>query len=307
MVFQSFVTTINNALMLQMKNSAEILAYLYSNRPKSPEAISYSFLVPNIKGLQNALAVSATRPNFSEVAKSSATITPPQTPPADGDLHGSHFTEIPKELKLDEISVFAAATETFSRKNLNCSISESLERFKPVIALATSKDIRVRAYISVVLGCPYEGQNVSSGHVVDLSAELLRMGADEISLGDTTGMGTAPRTSALLRILKRVVPIDKIAMHFHDTYGQALVNTEVAVTEGIRTFDSSVSGLGGCPYAKGATGNVATEDLVYFMHSIGLDTGVDIERMADIGSWISKELGRENGSRVGKALLAKRR
>ena len=212
----------------------------------------------------------------------------------------------PDALQPDEVSVFAAATETFSQKNTNCSIAESLERFKPVISLAKSKNIRVRAYVSVVLGCPYEGYDVSPAKVAELCTSLLAMGADEISLGDTTGMGTAPRVLTLLRTLDDAgVRMQELAVHFHDTYGQALVNSAIALDHGIRTFDASVAGLGGCPYAKGATGNVATEDLVYFVQSLGMETGTDLEKLSDIGAWISQALGRENGSRAGKAILAR--
>ena len=213
----------------------------------------------------------------------------------------------PSTNRLHEISIFIAATESFSQKNTNCSIAESLERFKPVISLAKSRNIRIRAYISVVLGCPYEGPDVSPHKVAELSSVLVGLGVDEISLGDTTGMGTAPKTLSLLKAVKEAgISQEKLAAHFHDTYGQALVNSAVALEHGIRVFDSSVAGLGGCPYAKGATGNAATEDLLYFLHSNGMKTGVDIERVAEVGQWISAELGRDNGSRVGKALLSKR-
>jgi hydroxymethylglutaryl-CoA lyase len=166
----------------------------------------------------------------------------------------------------------------------------------------------VRAYISVVLGCPFEGYDVSGHRVAEIARDLLEMGADEISLGDTTGMGTAPRTKALLDCL-RVAGIrnEDVAMHFHDTFGQALVNTAVALEHGVRTFDSSVGGLGGCPYSPGATGNVATENMVYFLESLGMDTGVDLDAVADIGEWITAEIGKGNDSAVGKAVLGARR
>lgn len=206
-----------------------------------------------------------------------------------------------------EFSVFPAATETFTRKNLNCDIATSLERFKPVIEGAKAAGFRVRAYISVVLGCPFEGYDVNPQKVAEMATDLLEMGADEIDLGDTTGMGTAPRTAELLRAMTAAgVRNEDIAMHFHDTYGQALVNTAVSLEHGIRTFDSSVGGLGGCPYSPGATGNVATEDMVYFMESLGMETGVDLEQVTDIGAWITAEIGKPNSSSVGKALLGKR-
>jgi len=205
-----------------------------------------------------------------------------------------------------EISLFAAATETFSKTNTNCSIAESKERFKPIIAAAKEQGVRVRGYVSVALGCPYEGPDVDPGVVADLTASLLSLGVDEVSVADTTGMGTAPRTEKLLKTLSAagIRPQD-IALHFHDTYGMALVNTLVGLEHGVRIFDSSVGGLGGCPYSKGATGNVATEDLVYTLHSLGMETGVDLKAMAEIGAWISGEIGRKNDSRAGKALLAK--
>ena len=158
----------------------------------------------------------------------------------------------------------------------------------------------------MALGCPYEGPDVSPSKVAEITATLLEMGVDEVSVADTTGMGTAPRTQELLKALSAAgIASQDLALHFHDTYGQALVNTVVGLEHGIRTFDSSVGGLGGCPYSKGATGNVATEDLVYCLHSLGVQTGINLERMAEIGVWISSELGRANDSRAGKALLAK--
>jgi len=204
-----------------------------------------------------------------------------------------------------EASIFMAATETFSKKNTNCTIEESLKRFEPVFAQSKARNINVRAYISVALGCPYEGPNVSPQKVAELATALLSMGAAEISVADTTGMGTAPRTAKLLQALKAAgIRNEELAFHFHDTYGQALVNTAVAFEHGIRIFDSSVAGLGGCPFSPGATGNLATEDLLHFLSSIGGETGVDIRKVSEIGHWISQELGRNNGSRAGKATLA---
>ncbi|TGJ84229.1 hypothetical protein E0Z10_g4521 [Xylaria hypoxylon] len=207
-----------------------------------------------------------------------------------------------------ELAVFAAATESFSQKNLNCDIATSLERFRDVIQGAKQIGIRARAYISVVLGCPFEGYDVNPHKVAEIAASLLEMGADEISLGDTTGMGTAPRTQELLRCMTAAgIRSEDMAMHFHDTYGQALVNTAVSLERGIRTFDSSVGGLGGCPYSPGATGNVSTENTVYFIESLGMNTGIDLDAMADIGQWITSELGKPNESAVGKAVLGARK
>ncbi|KAI9839509.1 MAG: hypothetical protein M1819_002134 [Sarea resinae] len=317
----------------QMANSAEILEHILKTPPKAPHDISYSFLVPNIKGLENYLTVSESSSwsrKGSENTSSHEPNAPPTPPPSPGpyeDTAPITSSENPNEMRSQtfgpgstsasksapspsspptEVSIFAAATESFSQKNINCSVAESLERFRPIMTLAKTRNVRVRAYISVALGCPYEGPDVSPAKVAELSATLLEMGADEISVADTTGMGTAPRTTELLRTLSASGISNKdLAVHFHDTYGQALVNTVVALEHGIRVFDSSVGGLGGCPYSKGATGNVATEDLVYTLHSLGVTTGVDLEKLATIGSWISKELGRENDSRVGKAVLAR--
>lgn len=207
---------------------------------------------------------------------------------------------------MHEVSIFTAATESFSQKNTNCSVAESLKRFAPIMSKAKEMNLNVRAYISVALGCPFEGPNVDPHKVAELAVSLLEMGADEISVGDTTGMGTAPKTMELLKTLN-AAGVDKndLAMHFHDTYGQALVNSVVALEHGIRTFDAAVGGLGGCPYSPGATGNVSTEDLVHCFHSLGATTGVDIEKLAEVGAWISQELGRPNESRAGKATLAK--
>ena len=166
--------------------------------------------------------------------------------------------------------------------------------------------MRVRGYVSVALGCPYEGPDVDPHKVAELTASLLEMGCDEVSVADTTGMGTAPRTRRLLQTLKEAgIQSEDIALHFHDTYAQALVNTVVGLEHGIRIFDCAVGGLGGCPYSKGATGNVATEDLLHLLHSLGIETGVDMLKMAEIGAWISGELGRKNDSRAGKATLSR--
>ncbi|KAL1864725.1 hypothetical protein Daus18300_007527 [Diaporthe australafricana] len=273
----------------QMDSSNEILEHILNKNPDSPLPITYSFLAPNVKGLANATTILKSHPE-AFVTESSRTILNKDKP------------EI-------ELAVFAAATETFSKKNLNCDIATSLDRFRDVIAEAKKSvaDIRVRAYISVVLGCPFEGHDVDPHRVAEIATDLLEMGADEIALGDTTGMGTAPRTAQLLRSMAAAgIRNEDVALHFHDTYGQALVNTAVALEHGIRTFDSAVGGLGGCPYSPGATGNVATENVVYFMETLGMDTGVDLDAVADIGQWITGELGKANDSSVGKAVLGAR-
>jgi hydroxymethylglutaryl-CoA lyase len=204
----------------------------------------------------------------------------------------------------DEVAVFVAATEAFSQRNINCSIAESLVRAQPIFDAAKAANIRVRGYISVVLGCPYEG-DVDPARVADVAASLHALGAYEISLGDTIGTGTAGRTQALFRRVAERVPVAALAGHFHDTYGQALANLYAALELGVATFDCSVSGLGGCPYAKGATGNVASEDVLYLLDGLGIDTGVDMTRLRRAGKYISAHLGREPASRVARALDAR--
>lgn len=202
-----------------------------------------------------------------------------------------------RAVSADTIAVFGAASESFSQKNINCSIEESIERFKPVIEAAKSDGIRVRGYVSCVLGCPYEG-NVSPAAVVPVAKALFDMGCYEISLGDTIGVGTPEETRALIRAVAGAVPVNALAGHFHDTYGQALANIWAAIDEGIRVFDSSVSGLGGCPYAKGASGNVASEDVIYSLERSGFATGVNIDALIETSIWISEILGRKPGSKV---------
>jgi hydroxymethylglutaryl-CoA lyase len=205
---------------------------------------------------------------------------------------------------VEEIAVFGAATETFSRKNINCSIGESLERFAPVVEAAKAGGMRVRGYISCVAGCPYEGE-VAPRAVADLAGKLYRMGCYEVSLGDTIGVGTPKKIRAVIEAVAKKVPIAKIGGHYHDTYGQALANVYASLELGVKTFDSSVAGLGGCPYAKGATGNVATEDVIYMLDGLGIETGVDLEKLFRAGEFICRALGREPASRVARALAAK--
>ena len=201
-----------------------------------------------------------------------------------------------------EVAVFAAASEAFSQKNINCSISESLQRFVPVMDAAREQGIRVRGYVSCVLGCPYEGE-VAPQQVAAVARELFEMGCYEISLGDTIGTGTAGKTRTLFEVVGRDIPRDKLAGHFHDTYGQALANIYASLLEGIAVFDSSVAGLGGCPYAKGATGNVATEDVLYLLNGLGIHTGIDMAQLIAAGQRICDVLGKPNGSRVARARL----
>jgi isopropylmalate/homocitrate/citramalate synthase len=221
--------------------------------------VSYPVLVPNIKGLERALAAGG-----------------------------------------KEIAVFSAASEAFSQKNTNCSIDESIERFRPAIARAQEEGVRVRGYISCVLGCPYEGA-VDPQRVAAVASQLYGLGCYEISLGDTIGIGTPLQARDLVATVARVVPIEHVAVHFHDTRGQALANILACLELGVSVVDSSVGGLGGCPYASGATGNVATEDVLYMLHGMDIETGVDMDRLIEVGRFISTRLGRETQSRVARA------
>jgi hydroxymethylglutaryl-CoA lyase len=243
----------------QMATSAEVFTAL-NRRP----GISYPMLVPNLKGLELALAAG-----------------------------------------VEEIALFAAATETFSQKNTNCSIAQSIERFNEVINHAQAAGIKIRGYVSCVLGCPYEGE-VSFETVSMITQKLFERGCYEVSLGDTIGVGTAGQARELIEVLGKRVPVSQLAAHFHDTYGQALANIHAVMQSGIAVVDSSVAGLGGCPYAKGATGNVATEDVVYMLNGMGIDTGVDMDRLLEAGRFISDFLGREPVSRAATALLRKK-
>jgi hydroxymethylglutaryl-CoA lyase len=203
-----------------------------------------------------------------------------------------------------EVAVFGAASESFSRKNINCTIAESLERFRPVTDAARQAGIKVRGYISCVLGCPYEGE-IAPAKVAEVARALHDMGCYEISLGDTIGVGTPGKTQAMIEACAREVPIERLAGHYHDTYGQALANIYASLETGVATFDSSVAGLGGCPYAKGASGNVATEDVVYMLHGLGIETGIDLDKVVDIGRWICGVIGKEPQSKAAKAIAAK--
>jgi hydroxymethylglutaryl-CoA lyase len=243
----------------QMATSAEV----FTRVDKRPN-VSYPMLVPNLKGLELALAAG-----------------------------------------VEEIALFAAATETFSQKNTNCSIAESIERFNEVINQAQAAGVKIRGYVSCVLGCPYEGE-VSFDTVSMITQKLFDKGCYEVSLGDTIGVGTAGQARELIEVLTRHVPVQQLAAHFHDTYGQALANIHAVMQCGIAVVDSSIAGLGGCPYAKGATGNVATEDVVYMLDGMGIETGVDMNRLLEAGRFISDFLGREPVSRAATALLRKK-
>jgi hydroxymethylglutaryl-CoA lyase len=204
-----------------------------------------------------------------------------------------------------EVAVFASASEGFSRKNINCSIAESIERFVPVLEAAQTARVKVRGYLSCALACPYDGP-IAPAQVADVAVRLHELGCYEVVPSDTIGVGTPASVQRMLDAVAKRIPVAQLAGHYHDTYGMAVANVHAAYQFGLRVFDSSVSGLGGCPYAKGATGNVATEDVVYLLHGLGADTGIDLDVLVDCGAWISARLGRDNGSRVGRALLARR-
>lgn len=234
---------------------------VFTSIQKNPK-VHYSALVPNEKGMIQALQAGAT-----------------------------------------EIAVFTAASETFNQHNINCSIAESLSRIAVVLTLAKEHKIRVRGYISCVLGCPYEG-DIAPKAVLQVAQSLLDLGVDELSLGDTIGVGTPRQTLLLLDAILTRISLEQVAMHFHDTYGQAAANIFASLQQGIHRFDSSVAGLGGCPYARGASGNVATEDVLYLMHGMGIETGVDIYKIVAAGDRICQLIGRKNQSKVANALLA---
>ncbi len=204
-----------------------------------------------------------------------------------------------------EVAVFAAASEAFSLKNINCTIKESLERFKPVMTHAEAAGVRVRGYVSCVLGCPYQGE-VTPTAVSDVAWALLEKGCYEISLGDTIGSGTPEKAKAMIEMVARRVSVKKLAGHYHDTRGMAVANIYASLQMGVNVFDAAVGGLGGCPYAKGASGNVATEDLVWLLQGLGIDCGVDLDKLVDTAAWISGQLGRSPTSKVAQAVLARR-
>lgn len=239
----------------QLADNHEVLSHL-----KYKPGIVYAALVPNLHGLENAIA------------------------------NG-----------IKEIGFFTTVSETFCQKNINCSIAESLQRLNEMLPLAKQHDVKIRAYISCVLGCPYEGK-IPHQKTADLAKQLIDLNCYEISLGDTIGVGTPGEVQDLIALTSLSVPLHQLAVHFHDTYGQALANIFAALQMGISTMDSSVAGLGGCPYAKGASGNVATEDVVYMLNGLGITSGIDIKKLSETGSWISAKLGHATRSKAGKAL-----
>jgi len=243
----------------QMIGSRELILEIFSRRSEFPKNVQFSALVPNVRGMNDALT-----------------------------------TPIP------EIAIFGACTESFSKKNINCSIAESLERFREVIALAKKNKRKVRGYLSVAFGCPYEGK-VSEARVIELVQAYLKMGVYEVSIGDTIGVANPKQVSAFLLRLKRRVPIKKVALHMHDTRGTALANVVAGLEKGVRVFDSSFGGLGGCPYAPGGSGNLATDDLVYMVHGMGYKTGVDLEKLLTYTKTMQDRIGRQLPSRTAEA------
>jgi len=242
----------------QMADSTEVMAGI-----EHLPGVAYPVLVPNMKGLQAALAAGA-----------------------------------------QEVAIFGAASEAFSQKNINCSIAESFDRFRPVVEEARRHNVKVRGYISCVLGCPYQGE-VSPAAVAEVAHALFEMGCYEVSLGDTIGVGTPGKTRDMIEAVARRVPLKKLAGHFHDTYGMAIANIYASLEMGVAVFDASIAGLGGCPYAAGAAGNVATEDVVYLLQGLGIDPGIDLEALTGTGAWISAQLGREHASKAARAILAR--
>jgi hydroxymethylglutaryl-CoA lyase len=244
----------------QMGDAAQVMAGI-----RRKPGVSYPVLVPNVKGLEAAMAAGA-----------------------------------------EEVAVFAACTETFSRRNTNCTIDESFQRLAPVCKTALDSGLRVRGYLSVVLGCPFEG-DVEPAAVADAARRLHEMGCYEVSLGDTIGVGTPLSTARMIEAVARHVPVQRLAGHFHDTYGQALANILASLQTGVAVFDSSIAGLGGCPYAPGATGNVATEDVLFMLEGMHIETGVDMDKLLAASEYICTFLGRPTASRAGRALAARRK
>ena len=249
---------VNPLRVPQLADAAQVF-----NAIKRVDGTQYSALVPNEKGMQNAVIAG-----------------------------------------VDAIAVFTAASNTFCQRNINCSIEKSIARFEPVLEIAKQHNLPVRAYISCVLGCPYEGK-ITPQNVSHVAKMLVDMGCYEISLGDTIGVGTPKQARHMLLACMDVVPIERLAVHYHDTRGQALANILTSLELGITTIDSSVAGLGGCPYAEGATGNVATEDVVYMLHGLGYETGINLKKLIETGKFICNQIGRRNGSKVGAAGLPK--
>jgi hydroxymethylglutaryl-CoA lyase len=203
-----------------------------------------------------------------------------------------------------EVAIFGAASESFSQKNINCSIAESLKRFEPVVSAASALEVPVRGYVSCVVGCPYEGA-IDPAKAAEVAKTLFDMGCYEVSLGDTIGVGNPASIQRLIEACTKLLPIEMLAGHYHDTYGMAIANIYASLQMGMAVFDSSIAGLGGCPYAKGASGNVATEDVVYLLHGLGIETGIDLAKLAPVGDWISSAISRPNGAKAGRAICSR--
>ena len=231
------------------------------------------------------------------IKRHAATVYPVLTP----NLQGF---DAAVEAGATEVAIFGAASESFSRKNINCSIAESLKRFEPVISAASALEMPVRGYVSCVVGCPYEGA-IDPNKAADVAKILFDMGCYEVSLGDTIGVGNPASITRLIEACVRIAPIEKLAGHYHDTYGMAIANIYASLQMGMAVFDSSIAGLGGCPYAKGASGNVATEDVVYLLQGLGIETGIDLAKLAVVGDWISSAINRPNGAKAGRALCTR--
>ncbi|BET24658.1 hydroxymethylglutaryl-CoA lyase [Limnobacter thiooxidans] len=248
----------------QMADGTDVLAGLKAMPSLNSYKVSYSALVPNLKGMEAAI-----------------------------------------EAGVQEAVVFTAASEAFTAKNINCTIAESIERFRPVAELARAHNIHLRGSISCALGCPYQGE-VPIQSAAEVALRLQDIGVQEFDVADTIGIGTALRVSQVFEAVGKQVGLNRVAGHFHDTYGQALANILAALQLGVSTFHSSIAGLGGCPYAKGATGNVATEDVVYLLHGMGIETGLDLHKLVSTGAWISGTIGKPYGSRSGRALWSRK-
>ena len=231
------------------------------------------------------------------ITKHNATVYPVLTP----NLQGF---DAAIQAGASEVAIFAAASESFSRKNINCSIAESLKRFEPILSAASALEIPVRGYVSCVVGCPYEGA-IPPEQAANVAKTLFDMGCYEVSLGDTIGVGNPASIQRLIEACSRYLPVAKLAGHYHDTYGMAIANIYASLQMGMAVFDSSIAGLGGCPYAHGASGNVATEDVAYLLQGLGIETGIDLVKLAAIGDWISLAINRSNGAKAGRALCAK--
>lgn len=279
----------NEKAMVATADKIELIDRLSQTGLRSIEATS--FVSPKwIPQLADAAEV------FSAIARKPGVAYPVLVPNEQG-------YERARAVGAEEVAVFTAASEAFNRRNTNAGIDESIERFRPVLARAVADGVKVRGYVSTVLGCPYQGE-VPVADVVRVAKRLHELGCYEISLGDTIGVGTPHKARAMLEAVAAEVPMPALAVHFHDTYGQALANILACLEAGVRVVDAAVSGTGGCPYAKGASGNVATEDVVYLLHGMGMQTGIDLQRLGETGRWLAGLLGRETGSKVAKALAA---